>query len=144
MKQELVGHRSEVKVKTWLESRSSSQCFKVYMLPRTDYTTDFMLLAEATGRVKERGRAFLWPIKAAEEEDCASKVLHLQTEPEIIFALLALPDTHTKAKASLHASEIQNKELYCTHSMDKMMYHLHLILSKGWQRRYVNSWPLKT
>lgn len=135
---------SEVKVKTWLESRRNFQHFKIYMLPRTDDTTDFMLLAEATGRVKARWRAFLWPIKAPEEKDCALNVLHLQTEPEFIFALLTLPDTHTRGRASLHTSEFQNKWLYWIHSMDKMMYHPHLILSKGLARRYIHSWLLKT
>lgn len=50
------------------------------MLPRTDDTTVFMLLAEATGRGKGGERVFIWLSKVLEEKDCASDFPHLQTE----------------------------------------------------------------
>lgn len=78
------------------------------MLPRTDYTTDFMLLAEATGRVKEREGHFFDLLKP----------LKRRTVPQMFYIYkqnLSSPDITRytyQGRASLHASEIQNKGLY--------------------------------
>lgn len=62
---------SKVKVKTRLDSRGSSKCFQIDMLPRTGDPTVFLLLAEAAGRGKGGRRVFIWPSKVLEEKDSA-------------------------------------------------------------------------
>lgn len=85
------------------------------MLPRTDDTTVFMLLAEATGRGKGEGMVFIWPSKALEEKDCLRLSTSTNTACDRVQPLHSkLLDTHTTEAASLQASEIQNKRLCWT------------------------------
>lgn len=107
------GTGSQVKVKTRCDSRASSKCFQICMLPRTDDPTVFLLLAEAAGGGKGGRRVFIWPSKVLEEKDGAQtfRIYKGSLRSRSALALLGLLEPHASEAASLHASEVQKKRL---------------------------------
>lgn len=130
---------SEGKFSTWLESRSSFNCFHIPTLPRTNDTTLLMLLAEATGRGKGEQGYFLDLAKPLKRK-WVPQTFHICTQSLRWYSASVTEFTHkkllvahTSKAASLSTSEMQNKRLHWTlHGENDVPFLIWFC--KGWAK----------